>query len=266
MVKQQKKIKKGKRIEKLSWQQECMYVIIILLFLFFIAVLGFLFFKLKHCITFHNAEIVAYAEKPWILLLFLPLLTLIIPFFAMIEYKRASARPLFQKKEKRKRIKYSKKRLKDIKKQRYIIIAIFLAFVSLNILCILLSFFPRDVLMKNGEVKSVNVFNQEKVIFCSSDIQEIVVRVHYHSGGIHTIGRHEAMILEKSLSGKTKSFHMGDFKSSAEFFNFIRTCDKEKIFIDGKENIAALTEDIHLTREETALLQSLQEYPSKSEL
>lgn len=274
MAQKQKKSrkKKKKNYKTLSKTQEVLYAVLTVLYVLIFLCFTFGFFKLKTYIIFQNPNILAYKNNVGILWLFVPVCTLMPLGVVLLEIRRSAGIPLISNRnDKKKAEKYRKIRRKwakknfeqwkDIKKwdkMDWILTLLLVVLLIGNLLGFVVPLYAHSTLSYNNEVKTHNT------IKLRSDEVVNVVNIFYHHGGVRTSGGYQIYISCSNDMQKSYGFYLSDFKSREDFFEFIATCDAEKIFIDGKENIEALAEDIDLTSEQIALLHGLQEYSEKN--
>jgi hypothetical protein len=275
-----KKTRKKPQTPPLSFLDQCIYGVGFLLVIITFVFVFWFYCGFPHRFALQDGFVIA-ADERLTTLWFFPLwFYLVISLLGIVAIPCTMKKPIFGNSE----ITYGpphweniyplfgkqKNKRKPSSKERKGTAVLFFGWLTIFFIFFFLSFFSlfgRNTLMQNGDITVYSVFNQEKRNYSVMDISTLEIQTgSYSTGkGFSTYWRTEYEFTMND--GRSYEFTDSCFRSDRDAFeNMIKMktlVDRQKITIEGVENLDKVIDDNHYTPEELELLYELFAISSK---
>lgn len=234
---------------RLSLKHRIIYYTAYLFIIIFVFLFPILYLLFKQQYVFSHNNCIAYNESAWFLILLFPCCSCCIPILILnSKYKKGIN--LFQKVHAANKIKFSNS--KDGQKSKKIVVLFCTAFLIINLLVLVLPFFPRTVLTKEGQVEKYNICNQKVEQFDVTQFSNVNLAIKYQIPGIRTAGRFVLSISFQTNNDEEFNFLLGDFCNFDSMFLVLDRIPSEKITIAGVENLDVFLSQADFSEEQKA--------------
>ena len=273
-----KKTKK-KRKPPLSFLDNMLYCVLVVLSIALCVSLFFFFISIQNAIAFGDKSVIAYSDKSKIFWFFPLLLFLVISAIAFFSFHHSERTPVFGNKK----VKYGEypwdkdcfplfdKRRKNVyvkpskKRFRRKMILVWLTFLLIFTSVFPLGIFKRGDLHDDYSITDYGVFNQKKNTYTKEDFSRLTITIEEHHHNFRSFNAFYSVELTISMKDKNSfSFSFGDFRSEYSNENMLRTMlniksffAAESITVTRRDRLDTLIDDFKFTEIEIKMLREL---------